>query len=436
MYLRPNLFTSYAQEAQLLPTWTKKAAMGFFVLLLFLIPFDIWFFTSDIPGLSSIPVVDKIIGDGIPVARFLGDEEWIRRFTTVLIFAIAALGLNLLAGVAGQVSLGHAFFMGVGACTAAFLGGEARNGLWGHGLPIWIWLPAAGIMAAMVGIAVSPVAVRLRGLYLAIVTLGLVFVGIHLGNMAWGRKIAGAPGLGREVQGFDLRIWKEETPLIDMSHDGRWLWFDVTDAQKIYLFCLVLAIAFTLVAKNIQRGRTGRAFQAIRDRDIAAEVMGVPEFEYKVVAFAISSFFAGVAGALFVGLSGQLLSIDFNIFFSVEFIAMILIGGAGSTSGAILGAFFVVMIPRFVEEITRWLDNADEGISGAVSDAVLTGGRDGDIGFISSGIQSEGWPLSVFDWNIVLFGVLIVVFLIFEPLGLYGIWIRVRNYWKQWPFSY
>jgi branched-chain amino acid transport system permease protein len=417
MFGRPNLYTSYEQEAQMLPTWTQKVFMVGFVLVLFLMPFD-------------LPIISQI-----PFVRFLGDDEWLRIVTRVLVIAIAALGLNLLTGVAGQVSLGHAFFMGTGACAAVFLGGEAGHDVWGHGLPIWIWLPGAGICAALVGVIVSPVAVRLRGLYLAIVTLGLVFVGIHMGNMSWGRKISGAPGLGREVQGVDIRIWKEDPPLVDMSNDGHWLWFDVTENQKKYLFYLVITIVFTLVAKNILRTRTGRAFQAIRDRDIAAEVMGVPEFRYKVVAFAVSSFFAGVAGALLVALSGQILSTDFDLFFSVEFIAIILIGGAGTTSGAIIGSFFVVMIPRFVEEITQWLESADSGISGAISDFVLTAGGE-DFGFISSGIQSEGWPLSVADWNVVLYGVLIVVFLIFEPLGLYGIWVRFRNYWKRWPFSY
>lgn len=416
MFGRPNLYTSYDQEAQLLPTWTQKLAMTAFVVVLFLMPFN-------------LPVISQI-----PVVRFLGNEEWLRIVSLTLVLAIAALGLNLLSGVAGQVSLGHAFFMGVGACTAVYLGGEATSQVWGHGLPIWIWLPGAGVMAAAVGILVSPIAVRLRGLYLAIVTLGLVFVGIHLGNTSWGRKIAGPPSLGREFQGLDLRLWREADPLINMSDDGHWLWFDVTENQKRYFFFLVFAILFTIIAKNLTRTRTGRALQAIRDRDIAAEVMGVPEFRYKVIAFAVSSFFAGVAGALFASLSSQLLSDAFNLLFSVQFIAIILIGGAGTTSGTLVGTFFVVMIPRFVEEATRWLGQAETGFGGWLADAVLTSGD--DFGFIASGIESQGWPLSVFDWNVVLFGVLIIVFLIFEPLGIFGIWVRFRNYWKRWPFSY
>lgn len=416
MFGRPNLRVSYAQETQLMPTWTQKVVLALFVVVLFLMPFN-------------LPVINQL-----PIIRFLGDEEWLRLTSQVLVLAIAALGLNLLTGVCGQVSLGHAFFMGVGACTAALMGGESNSQVWGWGLPIWMWLPASGIIAALVGVIVSPVAVRLRGLYLAIVTLGLVFVGVHLGNTAWGRKIAGPPSLGREFQSFDIRLWKEEEPLVDMSGPSKWLWFDIDEAQKIYLFFLVLTLMFVVLAKNIVRTRTGRALQAIRDRDIAAEIMGVQEFRYKLVAFAVSSFFAGVAGALFSGLSRQLLSDNFDLFFSVEFIAIILIGGAGTVSGTLIGTFFVVMIPRFVEEMTRWLNNTDGGISGAFSDFVLTDGN--DFGFIASGIDSQGWPLSVADWNVILFGVLIVVFLIFEPLGMYGIWVKVRNYWKRWPFSY
>jgi branched-chain amino acid transport system permease protein len=416
MFGRPNMYTSYAQETQLMPTLTRKVILAVFLVVVFLMPF-------------SVPVIDQI-----PFVRFLGDPEWIRSSSLVLAIAIAALGLNVLTGVAGQVSLGHAFFMGVGACTAVLVGGEGNSQVWGWGLPIWIWLPAAGIIAALVGIIVSPIAVRLRGLYLAIVTLGLVFVGIHLGNTSWGRKIAGPPSLGREFQNFDIRIWKENPPLVDMTNESTWLWFDVDGPQKTYLFFLVLTILFVLVAKNIQRTRTGRALQAIRDRDIAAEVMGVPESRYKLVAFGVSSFFAGVAGALYSGLAGQLLSDNFNLFFSVEFIAILLIGGAGTVTGTLIGAFFVIMTPRFVEEFTSWLESAEGGVAGAISDVLLTSGD--DFGVISTGIESAGWPLSVFDWNVVLFGVLIIVFLIFEPLGLYGIWTRVRNYWRSWPFSY
>ena len=400
----------------MLPTWTQKVVFALFIAVLFLMPFDL-------PVISHIPVV-----------RFLGDGDWLLIVCRMLVFAIAALGLNLLSGIGGQVSLGHAFFMGVGACAAVYLGGTSGEATWGHSLPIWIWLPGAGIAAALVGVLVSPVAVRLRGLYLAIVTLGLVFLGLHLGNTNWGSKIAGAPAYGREFPAFDVRLWKEAEPLVDLSNDGRWLWFDVTDLQKQYLFLLVLTVLFSVVAKNLARTRTGRALQAIRDRDIAAEVMGVAEFRYKLIAFAVSSFFAGAAGALFAALLQRLQVDQFGLFLSVEFIAILLIGGAGTTAGPLIGSFFVVMVPEFVKAFTKWLEDAESGPVGLLSRAVLTEGD--DFGVINTAIQTPGWTLSVDAWNIVLFGALIVVFLIAEPLGIFGIWVRVRNYWKRWPFSY
>ena len=436
MFLRPNLYTSYEAEVQILPTYTKKILSVIAIIVLLLIPFDIPLLTSPtgLPILRDIPV----ISNGIPPLRFLGDNSWLRVLDEVLIFAIAALGLNILTGMAGQVSLGHAFFMGVGAYSGAVLGGLSTSKVWGLNLPIWIWLPGAGIGAAIVGIIVSPVAVRLRGLYLAIVTLGLVFVGIHMSNTTWGKHIAGDPGLGRDFPTYDIRLWKEETPLIAIDEDGRWFGFlDVTDHQKKYLLLAVLFLFFILIAKNIARTRTGRALQAIRDRDIAAEVMGVPEFKYKLIAFATSSFFAGVAGALYASFAGKLPAGQFSLALSVEFIAILLIGGVGTVSGTIMGTFFVVLTPKFVESFTEWLaDKTDGGgISARVAEVVISTGP-GNQGPVSAATQTPGYPLNVFDWNLVLYGVLIIVFLIFEPLGLYGIWIKVRNYWKRWPFSY
>jgi branched-chain amino acid transport system permease protein len=291
------------------------------------------------------------------------------------------------------------------------------------------------VVAALVGIIVSPAAVRVRGLYLGIVTLGLVFVGQHLGRMF--DFVAGPAGLGRRWPSFDIKVWKESEPLVDMSNAGHWLWFDVTKNAKVYLFLLALTVLLAVIGENLIRTRTGRALQAIRDRDVAAEIMGVPEARYKLIAFAISSFYAGVAGALLATLSIQASPENWNLLLSVEIIAIVLIGGAGTTMGALLGAVFVILTPNFVEEITRWLaqQEGSGGVVGFAADLVLTTGpRDG--GAVATGTTSPGWPLSVFDWNQVLYGFLIVVFLLFEPLGLYGLWIRIRNYWKGWPFTY
>ena len=415
---RPNLYTSYEGESQIFATMTQKVVAAVAVVVLVLMPFD-------------LPVISQI-----PLIRFLGDGDYLRTVSTVLVFIVAALGLNLLVGVAGQVSIGHAFFMGAGAYAAAFLGGEATSTVYGHGLPIWIWLPGAGVTAALIGILMAPVAVRLRGLYLAIVTLGLVFIGIHMGNMDWGRRFAGDPGLGRDFPALELALWKGQEPLITAAEDGQWLWFDIKEAQKTYLVLLGITLVMILLAKNLGRTRTGRALQAIRDRDVAAEVMGIPEFKYKLIAFTLSSFFAGVGGALFASLVGKLPAAQWNLFLSVEFVAILLIGGLGTISGTILGAIFVVLGPRLIEEVTRWLDRqTGEGPFSVVAEVLLSGGRD-DFGPVSTATQSPGWPLNVFDWNVVLYGFLIIVFLIFEPLGLYGIWLNIKSYFRRWPFSY
>lgn len=407
---RPLLYTSYPEEMRILPTTTQRVAMGILVLVAVTLPLQI------IPGL-----------------RWLGENRWLVVLGEALIFAIGALGLNILTGMAGQVSLGHAFFMAVGAYAAVLLGGQPTETLRGFGLPIWVWLPAAGVVAAVVGLIVAPTAVRVRGLYLAFVTIALVFIGDHIFRNA--RTISGGPGLGREWPKLELRLWKEPEPLISFSTDGPWFGIDLSRQAKQYLFLLLMLAIFTLVHKNIARTRLGRAFAAIRDRDIAAEIMGVDEVRYKALAFAISSFFAGVSGALLASYFQTRIPESWDLLLSVELIAIILIGGAGTTAGTLLGSLFVVGLPRLVEDATRLLaDTAGRGgLLGTLAD-VLIAQRSGEFGLIS--LQAVGPGLSVFQLNLLLYGLLIVVFLIFEPLGLFGIWLRIRNYWKGWPFTY
>ena len=405
---RPHLFTSYEAEESILPTWTQRVMLALFLLLVVTIPFEF------VPGL-----------------QFMGSDSWLLVLNRVMIFAIAALGLNILTGLAGQVSLGHAFFMGIGAYTAVVLGAEGSERFWGLGLPMWVWLPAAGIVAAAVGVLVGPTAVRVRGLYLAIVTLGLVFIGEHLfRNLAF---ITGGPGLGRDWPKLQLSVWKGE-PFLDFSSRSEWFGVDMSSQSKSYFLILVLLIAFTLFHKNLARTRVGRAFQSIRDRDIAAEVMGVAEVRNKLLAFAISSFFAGVAGALLGAFVGRLIPESWNLLLSVQFVAIILIGGAGTTAGTLLGSFFVVAIPRMVEDLTSLLSEQvrEGGPFAWLGDAIIA--NQGDFGLVSTTANGPG--LSIFQANLALYGLLIIIFLIFEPLGLFGVWVRIRNYWKGWPFTY
>jgi branched-chain amino acid transport system permease protein len=408
---RPLLHTSYQSDQALMNTGTKKVVLGLFLVFLVLIPLGI------VPGLS-----------------FLAQNEWLRLLSTVAIFAIGALGLNILTGLAGQISLGHAFFMGVGAYTAAWLG-AAPGPLAGLGLPIWIWLPAAGLVPALIGVAIGPTAVRVRGLYLAFVTLGLVFVGEYVFRN-W-NSLTGGSQSGRTFPQFELRLWSEEEPLIDFTSGGAWFGIELLGEAKTYYFLVALVIVSVLVAKNLQRTRVGRAFQSIRDRDIAAEIMGVDEFRYKLLAFGISSFYAGVAGALLASFVGRTIPERWDLFLSVEFIAIILIGGAGVVTGALLGSVFVILLPRIVEDFTRGLagfvQTSDSPLA-FLADLFVSTGL-GDFGLVNT--QAGVAPgLSIAQFNQVLYGLLIVVFLIFEPLGLYGIWLRIRNYWKGWPFTY
>ena len=407
---RPNLFVSYEDEQRILPTTTQRVMVGLLVLIAFSLPFRL------IPGL-----------------RFLGDPSWMQILGLSMIILVASLGLNILSGLAGQVSLGHAFFMGVGAYVAAVLGGEATAGVYGFGLPLWLTVPVAGLVAAGIGVAVAPTAVRVRGLYLAIVTLGLVFIGQHIFR-SW-NSVTGVPELGRDWGEFQLALWSPDGPALDLDSDGSWFGVFIWGEGKAYLFTLIVAIGFVLLAKNLTRTRIGRSFAAVRDRDIAAEVMGVGEARAKTQAFAISSFYAGVAGGLY-GYFLETVQIEqWNLFFSVIFVAIILIGGAGTTAGVVMGTLFVETLPRLVENTTSLLERQVEegGWFQFFADLIIrTEGS--DFGIVSTANNGPG--LSVDQANNLLFGLLIVVFLIFEPLGLYGVWIRIRNYWKGWPFTY
>ena len=407
---RPNLYVSYEDEQRILPTSTQRWMMLIFAVLAILVPFSV------VPGM-----------------RFLGSASWLQILNVTMVFMIGALGLNVLTGFAGQVSLGHAFFMGVGAYVAAVVSGEATQALWGFGLPLWVSVPLAGLGAAGIGIVVAPTAVRVRGLYLAIVTLGLVFIGQHVFRN-W-NQVTGVPELGRDWGPLQLALWDIDGPALDLSRDGTWFGVGISGEGKSFLFLLVVVVGFVLVSKNVARSRIGRSFAAVRDRDIAAEVMGVSEVRAKTQAFAISSFYAGAAGALYATLIGSLQPETWGLLLSVQFVAIILIGGAGTTAGVVMGALFVETLPRIVENATAFMETQVEtsGWFGPIADIVIR--TDGaDFGIVST--MNNGPGLSVAQANGLLFGLLIVVFLIFEPLGLYGVWLRIRNYWKGWPFTY
>ncbi|WGX97596.1 branched-chain amino acid ABC transporter permease [Nocardioides sp. L-11A] len=366
---RPELYTDYQQDMALLNTRAKAVGVAAILVVAALLP---------------LMVADDllvILGGG-------------------LVLAIGALGLNLVTGYAGQVSLGHAFFVGVGAYTAAVMAGDPDGRYLGLGIDFMpLWLLGAGLVAALCGALVAPLATRLRGLYLAIVTLGLVFIGQYL-FFEW-NDLSGGPQVGREAAKPEL-FGIEFT--VDNGFKGGW-----TEEQKLFWLFLAILVIAAVAARNVARSRIGRAFAAIRDRDVAAGVMGVNLTHYKIIAFTLSSFYAGIAGALMYSASGHFTPESFSLLMSVQFIAIVLIGGVATVSGTIMGALLIALLPRIAGELPAF------------------------VPFLSSSASEHP---NVFEFEQVMYGVLIVAFLLFEPRGLFGIWHRIRTYWKSFPFSY
>ena len=292
---------------------------------------------------------------------------------------IACHGLNLLTGFTGQISLGHAAFMGVGAYTCSILIGQA-------GMPFIIALPAAGAMAALVGLIFGIPSLRLRGLYLAIATIAAQFI-IEFTIRRWDTLTGGVDGL-----------------YVDPGNLGP---FHFNNHFHLYYLTFVLAVVATMVTKNIVRARSGRAFVAIRDRYLAAEVIGVNLFKYRLMSFAVSSFFAGIAGALLAQYLEVITHESFTIHQSIDYLAMCIIGGLGHILGGIYGVGFWFILERVLEVVTTNLN--------------------------SSFPDHITWFVSIRE---IVFGFVIVFFLIFEPDGLAARWRTIRAYWKLWPFSY
>jgi branched-chain amino acid transport system permease protein len=310
-------------------------------------------------------------------------EYYLSIINLVLISIVGALGLNILVGYTGQISIGHGAFMSVGAYTAANLAVRA-------GLPFWITLPAGGLMAALVGAVVGIPSLRIKGLYLAIATLaGQLIIEWIINHVPW---ISG--GTQASIQVPRPSLFGHE-----MKTQG-----------ELYFFLLFFALIAIVAALNLVRSRIGRAFVAIRDQDIAAEIIGIDIFRYKLIAFAISSFYAAVCGVLYTYYFGIANYEQFQLGVSIEYLAMIIIGGLGSVLGSILGAAFVTLLPLVIRTVM-------EGVGGLF-------------------FAANEMATVVSSMRLVIFGALIIVFLVMEPEGLNRLWRNIRNYFRVWPFSY
>lgn len=296
--------------------------------------------------------------------------------TQVFLASIGAVSLMLLIGCAGQISLGHAGLLAAGAFTTGILVRE-----WNA--PCWLVMPAAAAVGALLGVIFGLPSLRLRGLYLAVSTLALHFIVIYLGGEYETRR------------GFSTGI------MIDPPKLGPW---EIYHPRLWYYVLLGFAVLNVLFSLNLLRSRSGRAWKALRDRDTVAEALGIHVPLYKLSAFVISSTITSLAGCLFAYYRGFVSVEAFSMFLSIQYVAMIIIGGMGTILGALLGAAFVVLFPYVIEYLI----------------AVLP--------------VPAAWSNLVFAVNYASFGAVMILFLLFEPLGLVGVWKRVQNWFLLWPY--
>ena len=306
------------------------------------------------------------------LAPWLFAEYWLAQLTFVMIYSIAGLGLMLLAGFTGLFSLGHAAFLGVGAYTQAVMTNA--------GLPFPVALAAAAALSAAVGFVVGLPALRVKGIYLGMATLSFGFIVEEV--MARWESVTGG-NAGMHIKPPNMFGWS------------------LNSGIEFYFLCLVITVFATLGILNLLRSPTGRAFVAIRDSEISAQSMGIHLAHYKTLSFAISAALAGVAGALYAHKLQFISPEQFNILQSIDLLLMIVIGGLGSVHGAFLGAIFLITMPQLIAMVKDYLPAA--------------------IGQ-APGLQG------------LVYGVVLVAFVLFEPMGLYGRWLKVRTYLQLFPF--
>lgn len=320
----------------------------------------------------------------LAIFPFLVKNYYVYVANYIAINIIVAIGLNILVGYTGQISLGHAGFFAIGAYGTLLFMAKLS-------LPFFVALPLSALIAALFGFLLGLPALRLEGPYLAIATLGF---GLTITQI-----------IGR-IELFGGRQGLHAPELMIGS------WHLNTDRDFYYLL-IPLTVLLTIGARNLIKTKTGRAFIAIRDADIAAETMGVNLLYYKTLSFAVSAFYAGIGGGLYAFVLRFIEPEIFTLLMSIMFLAMVVIGGLGSIFGAIAGA-----------ALLSWLDLQLRNIL--------------SIPYIGQWLtdlsQSYFSITGVSNIQFIVFGSIMVMIMLFEPLGIYGIWIRTKKYWKTWPF--
>ena len=316
---------------------------------------------------------------------------YIYLLNVIMVHIILAVGLNILVGSTGQISLGHAGFFAIGAYGTALLMAKLQ-------IPFLFAIVIAGFIAAFFGFILGLPALRLEGPYLAIVSLGF---GLTIMHIIGGVEMFGGR-MGIKVPPLDLGIKQ-----LGIS------WILKTDFQKYYLI-LLTTVVMVVGARNILKTRVGRSFVAIRDSDIAAEVIGVNLTVYKTLAFAVSAFYAGIAGGLFGFVLGFFDPFTFNLILSIIFLVMVVVGGLGTILGAIMGATLITYL-----QYDLLKNIAEVPYFGALMVAV-----------------SKQWftMVGLENFGSIAIGLIMIGIIIFEPLGMFGVWIRLKKYWMTWPF--
>jgi branched-chain amino acid transport system permease protein len=308
-------------------------------------------------------------------------------FITLLIqisyLGIAALGLNILVGYTGQISLGHGAFFGFGAFASAWLNTSLH-------IPVFLCIPLAGFLTMGVGMMFGAPAARIKGLYLAIATLASQFI----------------------IEDFFARAeWFSGGAAGSMADPVSLFGFAFDTDQSFYYVALFSLVFMFIWGCNLMRSRDGRAFVAVRDHYLSAEIMGVKLNKYRLLSFGISSFYAGIGGALYAHYLGYVSAEGFTIMMSIQFLAMIIIGGLGSIKGTLMGVIFMVFLPEVLESGVGVMKMTDWGNIPMVVDG---------LAYIKE----------------MAIGLVIIGFLIFEPEGLAHRWAQIKNYWKFYPFAY
>lgn len=325
-----------------------------------------------------------ILFAALAVVPFFASPFLLYTLNLMAVNVIVAIGLNILVGYTGQISLGHAGFVAIGAYTSVLLMSRV-------GVPFPIALIAAGLLSAAIGFLLGLPALRLEGPYLAIATLGF--------GMATTVVIGRTALFGGHM---GLVVPPPRLGPLDLSSD-----------RGIYAITISAAVVLAMMARNLMRSRTGRAFQAIRDSDIAAQMAGVDLARYKTLSFAISAFYAGLAGGLWAIVLGFINPGMFNFIVSVLFLAMVVAGGLGTIAGPIAGAILITFLNLQAARIQSL------PVIGPLLET-----------FSSQFMTVSGLPS--ITW--IVTGLILILIVVLEPMGLYGLWLRTKIYWKTWPF--